>query len=173
MVKSAAPTAAKASWHRAQRKAKKRDTEQKQVTDAARSESIAYLNKFISDRSNWKFQKARQSWLCRHWVDDELVSKAEFTLFCRYAISIQGAARETLKKHAEETRNAYKEAKKKRESGEEEAEAKKKKLTFEEALENAAEKREAEWAKSKVAGKRAKKLLSLLESGAEESPASS
>ena len=42
----------------------------------AKTEAIAYLNRWKNDRSAWKFHKVRQVWLLQNMYNPDLVSKA-------------------------------------------------------------------------------------------------
>jgi len=44
-----------------------------QPVELAVESSIEYLRSWHSDRSNWKFKSARESWLIRNWRDVKLV----------------------------------------------------------------------------------------------------
>lgn len=46
-----------------------------------KQEAVAYLNKWKSDRSSWKFNKNMQSWLISHVFDQQMVSCEQHGVF--------------------------------------------------------------------------------------------
>ena len=46
--------------------------------------------------SGWKFNKTRQVWLMKNWMNIEKVPSKHFKLFTKYACTLQGKAREKL-----------------------------------------------------------------------------
>ncbi|KAM4715972.1 protein cholesin isoform 1-T3 [Anableps anableps] len=57
--------------------------------------ALEYLTCWAERRSEWKFQKIRQTWLLQHMFDSEKVSDDTFAVLLRYLDGLFGRAKET------------------------------------------------------------------------------
>jgi len=64
-------------------------------------DSLAYLHNWRDNRSQWKFQKKRQTWLLKHMYDTKIVSDEDFGVLLEYIEPLQGSSR-TLTLHQAE-----------------------------------------------------------------------
>lgn len=64
-------------------------------------DSLAYLHNWRDNRSQWKFQKKRQTWLLKHMYDTKIVSDDDFNTVLEYIGPLQGSSR-TLTLHQAE-----------------------------------------------------------------------
>ncbi|XP_053326603.1 uncharacterized protein C7orf50 homolog [Spea bombifrons] len=63
--------------------------------------SLQYLESWSKKRSEWKFQKTRQTWLLLNMYDREKVPDKYFTILLDYLGGLKGGARDTTVKKAE------------------------------------------------------------------------
>ncbi|CAL1701665.1 unnamed protein product [Somion occarium] len=71
------------------------------LTDQARK-ALSYVYIYSTNRSAWKFNKARQNWLIRNVWSSELVPDKYVPLVNKYLQSVQGGVRENLIKSCRE-----------------------------------------------------------------------
>ncbi|XP_043944856.1 uncharacterized protein C7orf50 homolog [Protopterus annectens] len=64
--------------------------------------SLEYLMRWSRNRSEWKFQKARQTWLLQHMYDTDKVPDEYFPVLLEYLEGLRGHARNTTVQKAEE-----------------------------------------------------------------------
>eukprot|EP00474_Spongospora_subterranea_P011320 CRZ11778.1 hypothetical protein [Spongospora subterranea] len=55
--------------------------------------ALQYLTLWDSDKSQWKFAKARQIWLLKNMMNRDKIPKASFKMLLRYINSMTGHAR--------------------------------------------------------------------------------
>ncbi|KAI8332016.1 hypothetical protein BC941DRAFT_437260 [Chlamydoabsidia padenii] len=70
-------------------------------SDKKKQESLAYLQVFVDNRSQWKFGKKQQSWLLQHIYDTEAISTEDFDRLLVYLKDLMGNAREKTLKDAQ------------------------------------------------------------------------
>ncbi|XP_051638535.1 uncharacterized protein C7orf50 homolog isoform X2 [Manacus candei] len=63
--------------------------------------ALAYLTSWSENPGEWKFQKARQTWLLLHMYDKEKVPDKYFTILLDYLQGLQGGARDKTVEKAE------------------------------------------------------------------------
>ena len=61
-----------------------------------------YLEKFVNDKDNWKFNKKIQVWLLKNAFDPSAIKKNVFPLFLEYLKGLKGISRETTLKKAKD-----------------------------------------------------------------------
>merc|ERR1712038_556612 len=64
-------------------------------------DSLAYLHNWKNNRSEWKFQKKRQTWLLKHMYDTKTVSDDDFNVLLEYMTPLQGLSRTLTLQQAE------------------------------------------------------------------------
>ncbi|XP_056392509.1 uncharacterized protein C7orf50 homolog [Hyla sarda] len=69
--------------------------------------ALQYLNCWSQKRSEWKFQKSRQTWLLLNMYDPEKISDKYFKNLLAYMVDLKGSAREITVKKAEEYMKEY------------------------------------------------------------------
>ncbi|XP_062298188.1 uncharacterized protein C7orf50 homolog [Scomber scombrus] len=72
-------------------------TETKAETPAptASQHALDYLTCWAKNRTEWKFQKTRQTWLLQHMFDSETVPDEKFSILLEYLEGLRGAAKDT------------------------------------------------------------------------------
>ncbi|KAJ1677639.1 hypothetical protein EV182_005744 [Spiromyces aspiralis] len=101
--------------------AKKTKLEEQQLRYKQLStECQEYLSKWKHNRSEWKFQKARQIWILKHVYKPQHVPDELFGLAIEYLESIKGGARKLAKQYAKDHIKSAEKLIKKAESLEEE-----------------------------------------------------
>ncbi|KAF8566273.1 hypothetical protein P879_05942 [Paragonimus westermani] len=73
-------------------------TEPAVAVELHQQNACEYLRQWSDDHDNWKFKKNIQAWLINHALEDKLLPKHDFRLFCRYARNLTGLGREHLLK---------------------------------------------------------------------------
>ncbi|XP_068438770.1 uncharacterized protein C7orf50 homolog [Clinocottus analis] len=78
------------------------ETEQKPEAagPTAPKHALDYLTCWNKKRTEWKFQKTRQTWLLQHMFDIAQISDKKFSILLRYMEGLQGAAKDTSVKQA-------------------------------------------------------------------------
>ncbi|XP_013887044.1 protein cholesin [Austrofundulus limnaeus] len=67
-----------------------------QVTGpSASKQALDYLTCWAEKRSEWKFQKTRQTWLLQHMFDSEKIPDEKFSVLLQYLEGLCGRAKET------------------------------------------------------------------------------
>ncbi|XP_036937252.1 uncharacterized protein C7orf50 homolog [Acanthopagrus latus] len=61
----------------------------------APQQALDYLNCWAENRTEWKFQKTRQTWLLQHMFDSEKIPDEKFSVLLQYLEGLRGAARDT------------------------------------------------------------------------------
>ncbi|XP_069839982.1 protein cholesin isoform X2 [Dendropsophus ebraccatus] len=69
--------------------------------------ALQYLESWSNKSPEWKFQKARQTWLLMNMYDAEKVPAEHFKKLLPYLVGLKGSARETTIKKAEEYMKEY------------------------------------------------------------------
>ncbi|KAM6964216.1 protein cholesin [Tautogolabrus adspersus] len=62
--------------------------------------ALDYLTCWAENRTEWKFQKTRQTWLLQHMFDSEKVPDEKFSLLLQYLEGLRGGARDTTAQKA-------------------------------------------------------------------------
>uniref|UniRef100_A0A3P9HL54 Zmp:0000000624 n=1 Tax=Oryzias latipes TaxID=8090 RepID=A0A3P9HL54_ORYLA len=62
---------------------------------SASQQALEYLTCWAENRSVWKFQKTRQTWLLQHMFDSEKIPDEKFSLLLQYLEGLRGMARDT------------------------------------------------------------------------------
>ncbi|KAM9715956.1 protein cholesin isoform 3-T5 [Menidia menidia] len=57
--------------------------------------ALDYLTCWAENRSVWRFQKTRQTWLLQHMFDSEKIPEEKFPVLLEYLEGLQGAAKDT------------------------------------------------------------------------------
>ncbi|XP_037546743.1 uncharacterized protein C7orf50 isoform X2 [Nematolebias whitei] len=65
------------------------------VGPSASEQALDYLTCWAENRSAWKFQKTRQTWLLQHMFDSEKVSDDKFSVMLQYLEGLCGQAKDT------------------------------------------------------------------------------
>ncbi|XP_070783099.1 uncharacterized protein C7orf50 homolog [Enoplosus armatus] len=61
----------------------------------APQQALDYLTCWAETRTEWKFQKTRQTWLLQHMFDSEKIPDEKFSLLLQYLEGLRGAAKDT------------------------------------------------------------------------------
>ncbi|XP_041671874.1 uncharacterized protein C7orf50 [Cheilinus undulatus] len=61
----------------------------------APQQALDYLTCWAENRTEWKFQKTRQTWLLQHMFDPEKIPDEKFSLLLQYLEGLRGGARDT------------------------------------------------------------------------------
>nr|XP_061807235.1 uncharacterized protein C7orf50 homolog [Nerophis lumbriciformis] len=61
----------------------------------ASQQALDYLTCWANDRTTWKFQKTRQTWLLQNMFDSEQIHDEKFLLLLEYLEGLRGGSRET------------------------------------------------------------------------------
>ena len=84
-------------------KSKKKKLSEGHVHESAgQGKALKYLEKWETDRGNWKFEKCRQIWLLQNCYDLAKIPDAKFDTLLKYMASIQGKMRESALESARE-----------------------------------------------------------------------
>ncbi|XP_042559077.1 uncharacterized protein C7orf50 homolog [Clupea harengus] len=75
--------------------------EKKEDQSKATEKALEYLSCWSERKSEWKFQKIRQTWLLQHMYDAEKVSDASFSITMSYLENMRGTARDVTVEKAE------------------------------------------------------------------------
>uniref|UniRef100_A0A1A7YD18 Chromosome 7 open reading frame 50 n=1 Tax=Iconisemion striatum TaxID=60296 RepID=A0A1A7YD18_9TELE len=62
---------------------------------SASKQALDYLTCWAENRSAWKFQKSRQTWLLQHMFDSEKVSDEKFPVLLQYLEGLCGGSKDT------------------------------------------------------------------------------
>ncbi|XP_020493217.2 uncharacterized protein C7orf50 homolog isoform X1 [Labrus bergylta] len=62
--------------------------------------ALDYLTCWAENRTEWKFQKTRQTWLLQHMFDSEKVPDEKFSLLLQYLEGLRGGSRDTTAQKA-------------------------------------------------------------------------
>ncbi|XP_072228939.1 uncharacterized protein C7orf50 homolog isoform X1 [Leuresthes tenuis] len=62
---------------------------------SAPQQALDYLTCWAENRSAWKFQKTRQTWLLQHMFDSEKIPEENFFVLLQYLEGLRGTARDT------------------------------------------------------------------------------
>ncbi|RVE59620.1 hypothetical protein OJAV_G00190550 [Oryzias javanicus] len=62
---------------------------------SASQQALEYLTCWAENRSMWKFQKTRQTWLLQHMFDSEKIPDEKFSSLVQYLEGLRGMARDT------------------------------------------------------------------------------
>ncbi|KAF6734642.1 uncharacterized protein FQA47_013332 [Oryzias melastigma] len=62
---------------------------------SASQQALEYLTCWAENRSMWKFQKTRQTWLLQHMFDSEKIPDEKFPSLLQYLEGLRGMARDT------------------------------------------------------------------------------
>ncbi|KAF7259107.1 hypothetical protein EG68_03692 [Paragonimus skrjabini miyazakii] len=90
---------AKRIYSRKQRAALKNTMTQPAVAvELHQQNACEYLRQWSDEHDSWKFKKNIQAWLINHALEDKMLPKHDFRLFCRYARNLTGLGREHLLK---------------------------------------------------------------------------
>lgn len=74
-----------------------KDTAEESVVSKAKQQALAYLDLFIEDKPNWKFNKLRQTWILRNLYYQNEMDHAYFKLALQYMKNMgQKAKSETI-----------------------------------------------------------------------------
>ncbi|XP_042253850.1 uncharacterized protein C7orf50 homolog [Thunnus maccoyii] len=57
--------------------------------------ALDYLTCWAENRTEWKFQKTRQTWLLQHMFDSEMVPDEKFSILLQYLEGLRGGAKDT------------------------------------------------------------------------------
>ncbi|KAJ2961257.1 hypothetical protein NQZ79_g3500 [Umbelopsis isabellina] len=69
--------------------------------------SVEYLRAWKSDRSSWKFQKVRQTWLLSNLYDEIKIGDEDFAILLEYLQELKGKARQTTIEEATQINQQY------------------------------------------------------------------
>ncbi|KAJ6655964.1 hypothetical protein lerEdw1_004549 [Lerista edwardsae] len=69
--------------------------------------ALEYLTRWSENPKEWKFQKARQTWLLLHMYDQDKVPDEYFSVLLRYLEGLQGSARTVTVQKAEAFMQKY------------------------------------------------------------------
>ncbi|KAM7370950.1 hypothetical protein PAMP_010458 [Pampus punctatissimus] len=61
----------------------------------ASQQALDYLTCWAESRTEWKFQKTRQTWLLQHMFDSETVPDEKFSILLEYLEGLRGGAKDT------------------------------------------------------------------------------
>ncbi|XP_059180584.1 uncharacterized protein C7orf50 homolog isoform X2 [Centropristis striata] len=61
----------------------------------APQQALEYLTCWAENRTEWKFQKTRQTWLLQHMFDSEQIPDEKFSVLLQYLEGLRGAAKDT------------------------------------------------------------------------------
>ncbi|KAM9837717.1 protein cholesin [Aulostomus maculatus] len=82
-----------------EKKRQKAEGETTKKTEAcgpsASQQALDYLSCWTDNRTEWKFQKTRQTWLLQHMFDSQLIPDDKFSVLLHYLEGLQGGARDT------------------------------------------------------------------------------
>ncbi|XP_040923054.1 uncharacterized protein C7orf50 [Toxotes jaculatrix] len=82
-----------------EKKRLKAEGETLQKTEAsgptASQQALDYLTCWAENRTEWKFQKTRQTWLLQHSFDSEKIPDEKFSVLLQYLEGLRGGARDT------------------------------------------------------------------------------
>ncbi|XP_074519345.1 protein cholesin [Halichoeres trimaculatus] len=67
---------------------------------SAPQQALDYLTCWAENRTEWKFQKTRQTWLLQHMFDSEKIPDQKFSLLLQYLEGLRGGARDTTTQKA-------------------------------------------------------------------------
>ncbi|CAJ1080857.1 uncharacterized protein C7orf50 homolog isoform X2 [Xyrichtys novacula] len=67
---------------------------------SAPQQALDYLTCWAEKRTEWKFQKTRQTWLLQHMFDSEKIPDDKFSLLMQYLEGLRGGARDTTAQKA-------------------------------------------------------------------------
>lgn len=77
------------------------------VDDKTVKQVREYLKTYKNDRDNWKFNKARQNTILKHWYNDRVFpSKDDSELLLNYLPSVQGGSRDRIIKDAKSVKKS-------------------------------------------------------------------
>ncbi|XP_030610930.1 protein cholesin isoform X2 [Archocentrus centrarchus] len=62
---------------------------------SAEQQALDYLTCWAENRSQWKFQKTRQTWLLQHIFDSEKIPDEKYSVLLQYLEGLRGSGRDT------------------------------------------------------------------------------
>lgn len=62
--------------------------------------ALSYLTCWAENRTEWKFQKTRQTWLLQHMFDSQQIPDEKFSVLLQYMEGLRGVAKDTTVKKA-------------------------------------------------------------------------
>ncbi|XP_030019414.1 protein cholesin [Sphaeramia orbicularis] len=62
---------------------------------AAPQQALDYLTCWAENRTEWKFQKTRQTWLLQHMFDSDKIPDDKFSMLLEYLEGLRGGSRDT------------------------------------------------------------------------------
>lgn len=62
---------------------------------SAEQQALDYLTCWAENRSQWKFQKTRQTWLLQHMFDSEKIPDEKYSVLLQYLEGLRGSGRDT------------------------------------------------------------------------------
>ncbi|XP_029954216.1 protein cholesin [Salarias fasciatus] len=71
------------------------ETPQRTEGTSASQQALDYLTCWADNRSAWRFQKTRQTWLLQHMFDCEKVPDEKFSILLQYLEGLRGGAKDT------------------------------------------------------------------------------
>ncbi|KAM9336208.1 protein cholesin [Symphorus nematophorus] len=66
----------------------------------APQQALDYLTCWAENRTQWKFQKTRQTWLLQHMFDSEKIPDGKFSVLLQYLEGLRGGAKDTTMQKA-------------------------------------------------------------------------
>ncbi|KAI0080720.1 hypothetical protein K474DRAFT_1695572 [Panus rudis PR-1116 ss-1] len=89
--------------HKAKKTANPEDPDEDQSLGEQARKALSYAYSYVHNRSEWKFNKARQNWLIRNIWSQESIPDNHVSIANKYLESIQGGVREAFIKTCRET----------------------------------------------------------------------
>jgi hypothetical protein len=72
-------------------------------------DALEFLQKWKQNRSEWKFEKLKQSWLLHNCLDPQVLPDASFPLLLEYMASVKGQARTVTEREMDVAMKAFEE----------------------------------------------------------------